>query len=62
MKKVGESLMGPEEERSDFEEQASVESDRTREEAYGASQHDKDVFIRFVVEKLQDSYQAEHIN
>jgi hypothetical protein len=53
MKKVGESLMGAEEQRSDYEEQPSIESsDKTRDEAYGASQHDKDMFIRYLIEQL----------
>lgn len=51
MKKIGESLMGEEEKRSDYEEQPSVESsDKTRDEAYGASQHDKDMFIRYLID------------
>ncbi len=42
--------MGPEEKRSDYEEQQSVDSvDRTADEAYGASQHDKDMFIRYLI-------------
>jgi hypothetical protein len=53
MKKIGESLMGEEEKRSDYEEQPSVESsDKTRDEAYGASQHDKDMFIRYLIDQL----------
>jgi|688.fasta_scaffold1220584_1 hypothetical protein len=46
MKAIGESYMGPEEDRSDYEEQVSVVSlDKTRDEAYNATQHDKDMFI-----------------
>lgn len=45
--------MGPEEKRSDYESQPEIDSiDRTQDEAYGASQHDKDIFIRYLVQQL----------
>ena len=53
MKQIAEGLMGPEEKRSDYESQPDIDSiDRTEDEAYGASQHDKDMFIRYLVEQL----------
>lgn len=51
MREIGEKLMGAEEDRSDYEEQVSVLSlDKTRDEAYNATQHDKDMLIKFLIE------------
>jgi hypothetical protein len=54
MKKQAESLYGPEEQRSNYSEQSSIlEADLTEDEAYNATQRDKDMFIRFLIEQLK---------
>lgn len=54
MQRVAENLMGPDRLREDYESQPSIASvDKTKDEAYNATQHDKDMFIRYLVEQLR---------